>query len=238
MKLSAFKLLLIAVLSLLLAAAISGQSPGTVTEFDPGFGLAVDVSKQVRLDFYTGREKSEEISSSKFKVGGGVSVRLKPVFKRFLDSFDTDKQHLLVLAMIYEYSRASDQGETKIEHKLMADATLRYNLPRDFLLSNRNRFENRWINDAYHWRYRNRPVLERPFEIKKRDITPYIAAEAFWDQRYSKWNMFKFTTGVQVPIYRRASLELFYERQHCVTCADPNTNIFGVNLNIAFKRKK
>lgn len=238
MKSVSHKLIFITPLFLVLAAAIHGQSSATVTEFDPGTSLAIDLTHRVRLDFYTGREKSEEISSSKFKVGGGASLRLKPQLKRFLDAFDTDKQNRLVLAMIYEYSKASDQGETKIEHKLMADATFRHNLPQDLLLSNRNRFENRWINGAYHWRYRNRAMLERPFKIRKRDITPYIAAEAYWDQRYDKWNMFKFTGGVQVPLYRRASLDLFYERQHCVTCSDPNTNIFGVTLNIAFKRKK
>ena len=233
-----YKLAIAHLLLLLSGAAVAGQSSGAVTETDPGIGVSIDLPKRVRLDFYAGREKSEETGSGKTKVGAGVSLRLKPAFKRFLDSFDTDKQHLVVLAATYEYSYASEPNEIKREHKLMADATVRYNLPRDFLLSNRNRFEFRWVNGDFHLRYRNRPSVERPFKIRKRDVTPYIAAETYWDQRYSEWNMFKFITGVQIPLYRRMSIEALYERQHCTTCTDTNTNIFGLNLNIAFKRKK
>jgi hypothetical protein len=230
----------IALLSLVLAAdkSVHGQSSGAITELDPGTAIAVDLSHRFRLDLYTGREKSEEIHNSKVKFGGGVTVRMKPVLKRFLDAFDTDKQHVLALAAIYEYSIASEQGETKREHKLMIDATGRYAFSSDLLFSDRNRLEFRWVNGEYHHRYRNRPTLERPFRLWKRDITPYIAGEAFWDQRYHKWNMFKGAAGIQIPVYRHASIEFFYERQHCVTCADPNTNIFGLNLLFAYKRHK
>jgi hypothetical protein len=120
----------------------------------------------------------------------------------------------------------------------MLDATLRYTLKYDLLLSNRNRLELRRVNGDGHFRYRNRPMLERPFRLMKRDFTPYVAAEAYWDQRYTKWSMFKFTGGILVPLFRRTSLEALYERQHCVTCADVNTNIFGMTLNVDLRLKK
>lgn len=220
------------------STGLFGQSSGAVTELDPAVAVALEVSPKVRLDFYAGREKSDEIQAGREKFGAGISFRLKPVFKRFLDSVDTDKQHLLVLGAIYEYSIASEPDATSKEHKLMLDATLRYAFKYDLLLSNRNRLELRWVNGDYHFRYRNRPMLERPFRVVKRDITPYLASEVFWDQRYRKWSMVKFTAGVVVPVFRRTSLEFLYERQHCVTCADANTNIFGVTLNIALRTKK
>jgi hypothetical protein len=43
---------------------------------------------------------------------------------------------------------------------------------------------------------------------------------------------------VQVRLIRHTSLDFQYERQHCVVCSDPNTNIFGLTLNIYFLRKK
>lgn len=217
---------------------VSAQELGTVTEFDPGISVAVDLPKRMRLDVYAGREKSEEIGAAKNKIGVGISIRAKSKFKRLLDAADSDKQHLLVVGAIYEYSVASEQNSISREHKLMLDATLRYDLPGKLLLSNRNRFEFRWVNGDYHLRYRNRPAVERSLKFYKRDITPYIASELFWDQRYKKLNMYKFTTGVQVPVYRRTSVEFFYERQYCTTCGTRNTNIFGVNLIIAFKLKK
>ncbi len=214
------------------------QGSSTVTEFDPGIAVAVDLPQRFRFDLYAGQEKSEELASARTKIGVGISFRAKPMFKRLLDAADSDKQHLLVLGMIYEYSRASEQDDTSIEHRLMLDATLRYDLPRKLLLSNRNRFEFRWVNGDYHLRYRNRPALERSFKLFKREVTPYVASEIFWDQRYKKLNIYKFTSGVQVPVYRRTSVEFFYERQHCTTCGTKNTNIFGLNLIIAFKLKK
>lgn len=225
-------------LLLIVAVKVHGQSSSAITELDPTVAIALELSEKVRLDLYAGREKSEEVDSAKGKVGAGISFRMKPVFRRFLDSFDKDKQHLLVLAATYEYSIANEAEVRSVEKKLMLDATLRYALPRDLLLSNRNRSEFRWVNGDYHFRYRNRPMLERPFRIRTREITPYIAAEAVWDQRYRKWNVFKFSTGLVVPLVRRVSLEFLYERQHCVTCSVANTNIFGLALNTSFKLKK
>lgn len=236
-RMSAKRLLLPALVSITLAAAATAQESRPVTELDPGLGIAVDLTKTVRLDFFTGKEKSEELSSSKWKVSAGVSFRLKPLFKTFLDELDSDKQHVFVIGPGYEYSRASEAGVTTHEHKLMLDATGRYAFPYKVLMSDRNRFEFRWINRNYHFRYRNRLMFERPVKIKKLKLTPYGAAEAFWDQRFSKWNQFKFTGGVQIPFIKRSSFDFFYERQHCVTCADPHTNILGLTLNLYPRRK-
>src|SRR5512146_1923067 len=84
-----------------LAIMAPGQSTSTITELDPAIAVAVELNKKVRLDLYAGREKSEEIESGKGKIGVGVSFRVKPIFRRFLDAVDTDKQHLLVLAATY-----------------------------------------------------------------------------------------------------------------------------------------
>ena len=225
-------------LLIVFAMTAPGQSTSTITELDPAIAVAVELNKKVRLDLYAGREKSEEIESGKGKIGVGVSFRVKPIFRRFLDAVDTDKQHLLVLGATYEYSVAKEPSSRSIEHKVMFDATLRYALPLDLLLSNRNRSEFRWVNGNYHFRYRNRPMLERPIRVRKRDLTPYVSTEAIWDQRYQKWNIFKFSAGMVVPVVRRVSLDFVYERQHCVTCADQNTNIFGLTVNLSLTRKK
>lgn len=220
-----------------LVVCTHAQDARPVTELDPGVGVAIDLNRRVRVDLFFGREKSEELASSKAKVSAGVSFRLKPLFKNFLDSFDTDKQHVFVFGAAYEYSRASEAGATTNEHKLMLDGTGRYAFAKKILMTDRNRFEFRWINANYHFRYRNRLMIERPVRIQKFKLTPYGAAEAFWDQRFKEWNQFKFTGGVQIPFVRRSSFDLFYERQHCVTCADPHTNIFGLTLNLVIRRK-
>lgn len=230
--------LLAAMTHLLLAAFTIGQGRTTVGEFDPGATVDLDLGKPFRLDFYTGREKSEEVSASKWKIGGGGSFRLKPVFKSFLDDLDTDKQHVLVIRAGYEYSRASEDGVTKITHTTMLDGTLRYSFKGKILMSDRNRFELRWVNGRPDTRYRNRLLFHRPFRFLRIKVTPFGGAEAYWDDRKNKWNLFRYTTGVEVPFLKRTTIDVRYEREHCVTCPDPNTNVIAVNLNTFFRLKK
>jgi len=229
---------LAAFLLLIVPGGIRAQSPPAVFEFDPAVTIAVDLNRKVRLDFATGREKTEEISASRWKISGGASFRLKPLRKTLLDLIDTDKDHQFVLGVIYEFSRTSDAGTTFREHRVMLDGTFRYTLPAKVLLTNRARIELRWLEDDYHWRFRDRLLFEKPLKTKKLRFTPFAGAEAVWDQRHTRWNLFKFTGGVQFPLIRRSTLDVLYERQHCLTCSDQNTNILGVTLNIYLRQKK
>ncbi len=221
--------------------AMAQNSP-TATQLDPGVSLSLDLNERVRLNFFSGREKNEELESGKWRISGGVSFRTKPLFKRFLDELDTDKRHVLVLGIGYEFAHGSQAQVTSKEHKIMLDATLRWAFKGKFLLSNRNRFELRWVSDDTHFRIREDLRLERPIRIPirllKRKITPFGKAEAFWDHRYKEWNIFRYGGGLEIPVLRRASLDVSYERMHCVTCADTNTNIFKLTLNFYFRLKK
>ena len=228
---------LTALLLLIASVGIRAQSSPAVFEFDPGLTVAVDLNKVVRLDFATGRENTEELGSAKWKVSGGASFRLKPLRKTFLDLLDTDKQHKYVLGVAYEFGRTLEGERTIREHRIMADGTFRYTMPARVLLTDRSRFEFRWVDHDFHWRYRNRLFFERPLKIEKLKFSPFGGAEAVWDRRYTSWNIFKFTGGVQFRLIRRSSLDVFYERQRCVTCTNTNTNIFGLTLNI-YPRKR
>lgn len=228
-------------LVLILASAANdlfGQAPPTISEFDPGFAVGFDLTERVRLDVYTGREKTDELASAKNKIGGGISFRTKPLFQFLSDDPDSDKQHVLVIGGLYEYSRASESGVHVHEHKLMADGTGRWAFARSYLLSDRVRFEFRWIDGEYRFRFRDRLKLEKTIRPGRWKLTPYIAAEAFWDRHYSKWNQFRYTGGSEIRLFRRTSLDLYFERSHCSTCSNPNTNVVGVTVFMFFKRKK
>ena len=43
-----------------------------------------------------------------------------------------------------------------------------------------------------------------------------------------RWREFSDETALELDVY--------YERTHCVTCADQHYNILGVALNLFFKR--
>ena len=238
--------LLIAFLSVVaIGPRLAAQAPRSATEFDPGFGLGVELSRRVRLDFFSGREKSDDLGSAKWKGSAGISFRMKSVFPRFLDALDSDKSHALVVGATYEYSRASDSGGKTIEHKVMADGTARYAFAEKLLAANRVRFEFRWVNGEFRFRFRDRLTLERVFKVRSFEFTPYAGVEAFWDAHahrqqphLARWNQFRYTAGTTIPIYRRMFVDIYYERAHCTTCSTLNTNILGASLNIFVKRRK
>ena len=230
----------------LLGFAVTGatiaQEARPTTQLEPGGSVTVDITDRVGLLLHAGREKNEEQESGKWKIGAGINFRAKPLFKRFLDTIDTDKRHVLVVGAGYEYARSTERGETTKEHKIMLDATVRWAFKGKFLLSNRNRFEIRWVNGDAHFRVRERLKLERPLTLPvkyfRRRITPFGTGEAFWDQRYKKWNIFRYGGGFETPLLRRTTLDFIYERMRCVTCVDPDTNIFTMRLNLYLRRKK
>ena len=218
---------------------VKAQDRDVAKEFDPG--VTVDIAAgRFRFDVYTGREKSEELEAGDAKFGGGISFRVKPLFKTFIDALDTDKQHVFVARLGYEFRRAGENEQSSHTHELMADGTFRWGFPKKILVSDRNRFGLRWIDGDPSFRYRNRLQVERPFTILKRKVTPYASAEAFWDSRYHSWNRFDYTGGTEIPLpyFRRATVDLYYTRERCITCPDPHTDILGVNLHIFLRLKK
>ena len=224
--------------------AILAQDRPVAREFDPGIKIDIDAGR-FRYDVYFGREKSEELEAGDTKIGGGVSLRFKPLFKTFIDAFDTDKQHVFVGRFGYEFSRAGENDQRSKTHKLLADGTLRWGFPKKILVSDANRFGLRWIDGEPSIGYRNRLTVERPFQIFKREFTPYGWAEAYWDGRFRSWNKFRYTGGAEVPLpffrvpyLRRTTLDVFFTRERCTTCPDPHTDIIGLNMNIFLRLKK
>ena len=234
-------------LTIVVVNAMPAQDRQVAKEFDPEIKIDIDAGR-FRYDVYFGREKSEELEAGDTKIGGGVSFRLKPLFKTFIDALDTDKQHVFVGRLGYEFSRAGEDDQASETHKLLADGTLRWGFPKKILVSDANRFGLRWIDGEPSFGYRNRLRVERPFQIFKRELTPYGSAEAYWDGRFRSWNKFRYTGGVEIPLpfsralpvsfLRRTTLDVFYTRERCTTCPDPHTDIVGLTLNIFVRLKK
>jgi len=239
-KLSAglFALSLISLTIVTAAILAAGQDTNNAAEFDPSVWVLLELNNHSRLDLYTGRERSEELDSSKWKVGVGASIRVRPIFNLF-DDDDPDKKYTLVLGTVFEHSKTSEAGATRIENKIALDAWARWAFKKPkVLVTDRNRIEFRWVNGDYHIRYRNWLFAERPIKIKNLKLTPFAGTEPFWDQRYGKWNLVRFMAGARFPLKRRTFVDVFYVREHCLTCPRLDTDVLGVNFFIPLRLKK
>ena len=208
-----------------------------VSEFDPTVWIGYDVNNRVRLDLVMGREESDDIGSAKWKVTVGASFRFRSAFPTLLEMIDSDKHHVLVIGTYYQYSRGTDATGTTVEHRAIFDVTGRYAI-KNFLVTDRNRIEFRSVNGDFRFRYRNLAILERPFRVRGYRIAPFVTAEAFWDKDLGKWNQFRFSGGSNFALYRRSSVDVYFERAHCVSCSYTNTNVAGLRFYIFFRRKK
>jgi hypothetical protein len=144
----------------------------------------------------------------------------------------------------YRYGRSLEDDSYR-EHRLLTEQTLRKLLPGDFVLSDRNREDFRFLEGDFSFRYRNRLTIEREFELKKRTITPYVSGEVFYDTRYDTWNRNRLATGVQIslrqgllrkmpPSKRQVILDLYYLRQNDSRLDTQHVNAIGTALALYF----
>jgi hypothetical protein len=120
----------------------------------------------------------------------------------------------LTLRTGYAYIPSLGDEDPPKEHRIVLEATARYPLPLDILLSDRSRGDLRWINGEFSTRYRNRLRVERDFSIRKFMITPYASGELFYDFRFDLWNRNEICAGAEIPVGKRFVFEPYYLRQN------------------------
>src|SRR5262249_4338940 len=131
----------------------------TQTQVLPEVDTYVGLTERFRLLFLIERPRDgTTLSATEF--GPNLDVNLRPFLRRKLDSNDAAKGNWLTLRVGYEYF--VNEGKPD-ENRVHVGITSRFHLPKSVLLSNRNRFEFRFINGVYSWRYRCRLTLERSF---------------------------------------------------------------------------
>ncbi len=102
-----------------------------------------------------------------------------------------------------------DQSESYTEDMLFAELHRRLLLKRLVLLSNRIRFENRWVgkDPTFSYRFRYRAMIEKVFLKNNTSLIPYISVEPFWNSRYDSINRVRIIGGTKVSWIHRFSFE-------------------------------
>lgn len=221
-------LISLAVLAILPVAAFAQDTPQEVW---PEGQLYVHLSPKFRLRAVAARTKSREsetFTEGTFEVD--LDVGLKAIARRSLAANpNTERGKYLTLRAGYVHVAAlNDEDNPSNEHRAILELTPRYPLPGAFLLSDRNRWEARWINGHYSLRYRNRLRLERDFTIRSFRFTPYATGELYYDTRYRIWNRNEYAFGTEMPIRRHAIIEFYFMRQNTSRSQTPHVNALGV----------
>jgi hypothetical protein len=161
---------------------IKAQEPTTRDEFWPSIEVYINVKPKVRL-YLLGTvskaiEDGELFNAQSFEAQVGAHVDYIP------------NEHFILRAG-YRYGRSIGNNDTGFrEHRLLSEQILRKLLPGDLLLTDRNREDFRFITGDFSFRYRNRVMIEREFQVhllsflRRRSITPYVSGEISYDTRF------------------------------------------------------
>jgi hypothetical protein len=216
-----------------------GQTPdSTATEFWPSVKTNIELRSKTRLQLEIGKRDGEDFDYLQWHAGAMLSYRMKPMLKSRREETDEENEHNLVIGVGYEYLRTTQNDETKSENRIIVQATPRYMPGAGFLLTDRNRIEFRWVNGSYDMRYRNKLTIDRRLKLQNFSFTPYASGELFYDRNHHSWNENQYAFGAQLPYKRRLMLDVYYLRQNCTTCNENPLNVWGLTLNLYFRRKK
>jgi hypothetical protein len=229
----------IVLLTTLLCSTLAwSQASSTETEVWPEIDVHVQLPSHLRVLAFTGLEQGIGFPFQQWYSAAALGYQFKPILLEHLINIDPDKEHYLVFGGGYEFLRTAQSGEVHHENRITIDATPGFRPSARFLVRDRNWVELRWIDGKYSTTYRNQLSVERDFLVHEFRFTPYGSAEVFYDGPKHSWDQEWYTTGIQLPIRRLAMVDIYYRREHCITCTPTNWNAAGITLNLYFQNAK
>jgi uncharacterized protein DUF2490 len=223
-------------LLLFVAPAVASSTDNTRNEFWPEVDAYINLNPAVRIRLLESFRNNQQAESWHGDFGAFIDVALKPVFRRELrqreDVFD---KRFLSFQSGFRYISRLGAGPPYLEHRWIAEVTARYPLPGNFILSDRNRGEFRFVSEKpFATRYRNRLQIERDFSMGHFVYTPYLNTELFYDARSDAWVRDRYSTGVQVPVGGYVVFQPYYLRQNQSRSSPAHVNALGLELDFYF----
>ena len=143
----------------------------------------------------------------------GVSWKLRPWLK---------------LEPVYHYQWTEVVGRDQNENRLFLNATPGWSVG-PFRMEDRHRVEFRHINGRDDWRYRNTPKLSLAVGRGWSAVEPYIADEIFYGARAGEWSRNRLFLGVEKPLTKHLSAEVYYMMESNKTGRDWNEfHVLGI----------
>ncbi|HET6862416.1 MAG TPA: DUF2490 domain-containing protein [Pyrinomonadaceae bacterium] len=230
--------LAIPVLVLIIAGQGSSQTSSAATEVWPSVQVSFDPQPRIGVQLLFEKHNDEDVSRAQWKISAIASYRMKRILNRHRDDIDPENEYNLAVGGGYEYVRTEQTSGNKIEHRVIFQTIPKYVPFWGILVQDRSRAEFRWVDDVYNFRYRNRLTVDREFKLNKVRLTPYVSGELFWDRNHHAWTENQYKFGVQLPYKKLLMLDTYYLRQNFTTCSQDPLSVFGIRLNLYFKRKR
>jgi hypothetical protein len=228
--------------ALLLPLACAGSivpaaAQNTSDQYRPELGIYYQATPIIRvesIDFASGTQSTHQWEGN---FAYYVEAALKPVIRRRLREHpDAYREKYLTVRAGYRYETGLTNGNSTSGNLGIIELTSRYLLPRDFVITDRNRGDFRFLQGKpFDTRYRNRFRLERDLKHGRFVCTPYAFDEIFYDTSYDRWTPNRYAAGAEFPAGRHMVFDAYYMRQNSSRSNPPHLNIFGLRWNLHFQ---
>jgi hypothetical protein len=213
----------------------AAQTPTTGSAFWPVVELHAQLHDNLRFLVLGELKNGEDYSYDQWRLGAALGYQMKSFVRPHLEDIDPQREHKLLFGAGYEYIESTESSRPGTENRVTLGITPRGRFPGGLLVSDRNRFEFRWVNGVYSNRYRNELGIERGTVVKHVHFTPYATAEFFYDLADGSWNQEQYAVGISWPFERVLKVNTYYLYQVCTTCNPKYLNVAGVTLNYFYR---
>ncbi|HEY6802301.1 MAG TPA: DUF2490 domain-containing protein [Pyrinomonadaceae bacterium] len=206
------------------------KSQKTRREVWPEFDIYLPLKTKFRLLIFVSSQKASETGDSLEGQGGAA-----------LDYFWKKRW---TLRSGYIYGKAQGTSDRFPEQTIFLEQSYERTSKKQFVWSDRNRQEFRWLNGDYSMRFRNRLKLARPFAVAGRSLVPYGSAEVFYDTRFSTFNRYRLIAGGEfhfrkrdirlLNVRRQQVVNLYYLWQEDTRSQTKHVRAFGITFEVHF----
>ncbi len=152
---------------------------------------------------------------------------------------DSTRGYYLWLRAGYMYSTTPADSKDPFKlHTFVAEANLQFHLPYEILLTNKNRFDLRFIEGVFEPRYRPRLTLEKDLHTAYMYFTPNIYAEYFAYFGEKGFNRFRVSAGIQTKVTKHIEFETYFLHEFDNGERVEGLNAMGFSLKFYLKRKE
>jgi hypothetical protein len=214
-------------LLLLLGGLRANMRAQNKAESTSDWQLWPDLTFNIRLN-----EQLKYVVLLTYRPGRNVSA---VVTKQFGTGLNWTINQNLSGSMQYRYI-LSDPTERRHsqEHRFYLDVTPRAALGKGFTLVNRTRAEYRQISGVVSGRFRDRLQLEKRVSLHEQTLTPYVAAETYFDTRTHTLSRNQVFLGSRLPVSKHLTFDGFYMHQWDAHVTPGFVHVVGTYLRFEF----
>jgi len=220
---------------------VAQDSSGTKQEVWPEVNLFYKLNDKLRIyALYSATKlKNSSYTDGGFGIYLDYFTLARAREKIGFNTRDSTAGYYLWLRAGYLYSSTPPESEDPFkENTFVTEANVRFHLPYEILLTNKNRFDWRSINGSFEPRYRPRLTVEKDMHTEYLYFTPSIYAEYYVYFHGGGLNRFRISPSIQIKVTSHMEFETYYVHQF-----DNGKNVnaldaMGLALKFYFKHKE